>query len=232
MRLFYSPDISTGILPEEEAIHAIRVLRLKVNDEIELIDGNGLSAHASISFINKKKCEFIVKETFQTEDSLGHLHLAIAPTKSTDRLEWMIEKLTEIGIGSIHLIITKRTERSKINVERLIKKIISAAKQSQKSFFPKIFTYNSLDNFLVNQSFDQSFIAHLEEDNRIYLSKAMKTSLSTCVLIGPEGDFTLEEIESAKKNGFKAVTLGDFRLRTETAAVFTAAAMNNSRYLV
>jgi 16S rRNA (uracil1498-N3)-methyltransferase len=231
MRLFFSEDIDTGKLNAEETQHAIKVLRLQKDQEIHLIDGKGTLARAIVTEIDKRNCSYKTLDKTLCENTIQHLHLAIAPTKSSDRLEWMIEKMTEIGIGTIHFIHTKRTEKSKLNLERLHKKILSAAKQSHKYHFPLIEEHKSLKSFIDSYQFDQKYIAHLAEGERKYLGKEVTNKGSVCVLIGPEGDFTDDEIELAFKSNYQAVTLGEFRLRTETAAVFATTLLNHIRYI-
>jgi len=230
MRIFYCPDIAQNTLPPEEALHAIRVLRLKLGDHIEVIDGKGNSYEAKITEIDKRKCKFNVVNQKSYNNDLDNIHLAIAPTKSSDRLEWMIEKVTEIGVASIHLVLSERTERSKVNLDRIEKKIISAAKQSHKYFFPSVQLHQSLSAFVKATEFDTKLIAHLEEGDRKYLGQCISKEESTVILIGPEGDFTPQEIQLATNNDYQPVTLGDYRLRTETAAVFATTILNNRRY--
>jgi 16S rRNA (uracil1498-N3)-methyltransferase len=231
MRLFFAEDIALNQLNPEEAQHAIKVLRLKIGDNIELIDGKGKLTKATISQIDKRQAYYQVNSVQEFENQLAHLHIGLGPTKSNDRLEFMLEKMTEIGIGHIHLIQTQRTEKNHLNLERLIKKLISAAKQSHKYHLPKLTQYKNLNEFLAQTTFDQKFVAHLANDQRVYLGTVLKPNVKTCVLIGPEGDFTQQEIDLAFKNGYQAVTLGDFRLRTETAAIFACTLLNHARYL-
>lgn len=231
MYLFYAPDIESGELPSEEAQHAARVLRLKTGDTIQLMDGKGITAIATVTEIDKRNCLYHIESKELFENPVEHLHIAVAPTKSTDRLEWMIEKMVEIGIGTIHLITTERTERSKINLERLQKKVIAASKQSHKKYLTEVSVYKSLKSFIEKSNFNKKAIAHLIETERTYLGSILDHDSTSCVLIGPEGDFTDKELKLAISSGYKSVTLGDFRLRTETAAVFASTILNNSRYI-
>ncbi len=232
MRIFYSEDTKSGNLSAEETQHAIKVLRLQKGQEIHLIDGKGTLTTAVVSEIDKRNCAYVITESTLFENTVEHLHVAVAPTKNSDRLEFMIEKMTEIGVGTIHLILTKRTEKVKINLERLHKKIVSAAKQSHKYHLPILIEYTSLKDFLEKTSFKQKFIAHLANEDRRYLGKEIEKDCTSCVLIGPEGDFTEDEIALALKENYTPVTLGAFRLRTETAAIFACTLLNNNRYFI
>ena len=231
MRVFYTEHIDSGKLLSEEAQHAARVLRLKTGDQISLVNGHGTVATALITDIDKRNCSYKIVETKEESNPVSQIEIAIAPTKSNDRLEWMIEKLTEIGIGKIHLVFTKRTEKARLKPERLFKKVISAAKQSHKSHFPSIIIHEKFSDFISTTNFDQQFIAHLIEEERTYIGQEIQKEGSLCLLIGPEGDFTENEVHKALENGYKSVTLGDFRLRTETAAIYAATVINHTRYL-
>jgi 16S rRNA (uracil1498-N3)-methyltransferase len=231
MHTFFIENIQNKNLSAEETQHAIKVLRLQKGDLIQLIDGNGKMAKALISQIDKRNCEFQIKEIKQFDNPLSHLHLAVAPTKSSDRLEFMLEKMTEIGIGNIHLIHTTRTEKSFLNTERLTKKLVSAIKQSQKYHLPKLLEYKSLSDFFNKNNFEQKYIAHLADTDRKYLGNELKKDTSICVLIGPEGDFTKEEIAQAFEHNYQAVALGNYRLRTETAAIYATSLMNHVQVL-
>lgn len=230
MRVFYTPDITSNTLPQEEAMHASKVLRLKEGDEISLINGTGASAIAKVTEITKRSCAYVVLTHTQNSNPVEKLEIAVAPTKSNDRLEWMIEKLTEIGTGKIHLIFTKRTEKSRLKKERIFKKIVAAAKQSHKSHFPELIIHENYPDFLLMCNQEVKLIAHLEDEKRVYIGNELRKEKSTLILIGPEGDFTPEEIKQAIDHSFRPVTLGDFRLRTETAAVFASTLLNNNSY--
>jgi len=223
MNVFYIPETHVGSyvsLPEEESKHCIKVLRLKQGETLSLIDGKGGFYTAIISEISSKKCEVEIIEHTQNFGKLAYnLHIAIAPTKNNDRLEWFVEKATEIGISEITPIITSRSERKIIKTERLEKVMVAAAKQSLKAYFPKINQAQTLKLFLQNVNSQAKFIAHCAESKRTRFKDALQTSSDLCVLIGPEGDFTSEEIVSAEKAGFNAISLGNSRLRTETAGI-------------
>lgn len=230
MRVFYTPNIDSNALPQEEAQHASRVLRLKTGDKISLVNGSGTNATAEVTEIDKRNCNYKVLSQINENNHVKNLEIAVAPTKSNDRLEWMIEKITEIGIAKIHLIFTSRTEKTKLKEERLFKKVVSAAKQSHKSYFPEIQVHKSYSAFIEGAKQQIKLIAHLADNERVYIGNQLKKECSTLVLIGPEGDFTDEEIALAHQKNFKSVTLGGFRLRTETAAIFTTTILNHNRY--
>ena len=223
MHLFYTPDISsnTYTLNEEESNHCNKVLRLKQGDKLHLIDGVGGLYIAEISEVTKKAVHLTVLEK-QSEFGKRnhHLHIAIAPTKNNDRLEWFLEKATEIGIDEITPIICERSERKIVKEERLEKVVTSAVKQSLTAYHPKINTAISFKEFVRQSDADEKLIAHcIDEEDRKAISQLIKPHQRYLILIGPEGDFTPKEIELALQNGFKPVTLGNTRLRTETAGL-------------
>jgi 16S rRNA (uracil1498-N3)-methyltransferase len=223
MHLFYTPDIADSpiyYLSEEESKHCIRVLRLQLNDHVQLIDGRGGLYEAEIIDIHPKKVALKLLSLQSEYGKRNHyLHIAVAPTKNIERLEWFLEKATEIGINEISLMICQRSERKEAKAERLNKIITSAIKQSLKAYQPQL---NEPTPFhkLISQPFDgQKFIAHCEPGNKLDLRKQLKLQGRYLVLIGPEGDFSPKEIEDALQNGFEPITLGNSRLRTETAAL-------------
>ena len=224
MQLFYTPDIdpaaSSYHLSEEESKHAVRVLRLSINDQVELIDGKGNFFTAVITNPQPKKTQLQILSVKNGFGKRNHyLHIAVAPTKNIERLEWFLEKATEIGIDEISLVICQRSERREAKIERLDKIITSAVKQSIKAYHPVLNEPLPL-NKLISVPFDsQKFIAHCESGDKENLRSLIKPQGKYLILIGPEGDFTPAEIEGALHNGFKAITLGDSRLRTETAAL-------------
>lgn len=221
MQIFYTPDIAVNPeLPEEEAGHCIRVLRLTEGDEILVTDGKGTFYKAAISRAHHKHCEVSILESWQ-QPALWNfrLHIAVAPTKNMDRMEWFAEKATEIGIDAITCLNCRFSERREIKPARLEKILISAMKQSQKATLPQLEGMTDFKSF-VNQSFDgRKFIAHCEDGDKTLLKQTYRPGENALVLIGPEGDFSLEEIELALKKGFEPISLGDSRLRTETAAL-------------
>jgi len=221
MSLFYVPTLSSGhVLPEEESQHAVKVLRLKVGEEITLIDGVGGFYKARITNPHPKHCSFEITETILEYGKRDyHLHIAIAPTKNIERLEWFIEKTTEIGIDEITPIICRFSERKVIKAERLEKIIVSAAKQSLKAYLPILNPLCSFDELLKNHHASQKFIAHCYDDDKRLLQNEIQTSKDVLILIGPEGDFSKEEVQKSLSAGFIPVSLGNSRLRTETAGV-------------
>jgi 16S rRNA (uracil1498-N3)-methyltransferase len=231
MALFYVPNLTSGsVLPEEESQHAVKVLRLQVGAEISVVDGVGGFYKAKITNPHPKHCGFEIIETSAEFGKRDYkLHIAIAPTKNIERLEWFIEKATEIGIDEITPIICRFSERKIVKEERLEKIIVSAAKQSLKAYFPKLNPLSTFDDLLKKHEATQKFIAHCYEDDKRLLQTEIKKSSDILILIGPEGDFSIEEVQKAISLGFVPVSLGESRLRTETAGVVachTAAIIN------
>ena len=221
MQIFYTPDIAVNPeLPEEEAGHCIRVLRLVEGDQILLTDGKGFFYEAAISRAHPKHCEVTILKSWQ-QSALWNfkLHIAVAPTKNMDRLEWFAEKATEIGIDAITCLNCRFSERKEVKPARLEKILVSAMKQSQKATLPYLSGMTDFRDF-VKQPFDgRKFIAHCEEGVKPLLKNSYHPEENALILIGPEGDFSLEEIELALQQGFEPISLGDSRLRTETAAL-------------
>jgi len=231
MSLFYVPNIATcSVLPEEESQHAVKVLRLQVGAEISVVDGIGGFYKAKIINPHPKHCGFEIIETSADFGKRDYkLHIAIAPTKNIERLEWFIEKATEIGIDQITPIICRFSERKIVKEERLEKIIVSAAKQSLKAYFPKLNPLSTFDDLLKKHEASQKFIAHCYEEDKRLLQTEIDKSSDVLILIGPEGDFSKEEVQKAISLGFTPVSLGESRLRTETAGVVachTAAIIN------
>lgn len=228
MHVFYTPDILTNAeLPQEEAQHCIRVLRLSVGDEVTLTDGAGNFYQAVINAATNKRCLVTITEThFQQPLWIGHLHIALAPTKNMDRNEWLAEKATEIGIDELTFLNTRYSERKQIKTERIEKILISAIKQSLKARLPKLNEMKEFDKFIAQPFGGQKFIAHCYEGDKPLLSDAMQKGEDALVLIGPEGDFSEEEVKRAIEKGFKPISLGKSRLRTETAALVACHTMN------
>lgn len=224
MHLFYTPDIDPShpqyFLSEEESKHAIRVLRLEVGSPVQLIDGRGGLYNAVIHDAHPKRTILNITSVTTGFDKRNHyLHIAVAPTKNIERLEWFLEKATEIGIDEVSLIITQRSERKEAKVDRLNKIITAAIKQSLKAYHPVLNEPVTL-NQLLDKPFDgQKFIAHCEPGDKHALKSELSLQGRYLILIGPEGDFSPAEIDKALQNGFKAITLGTSRLRTETAAL-------------
>jgi 16S rRNA (uracil1498-N3)-methyltransferase len=224
MQLFYTPDINPSLpqyfLSEEESKHAVRVLRLAIGDEVTLIDGKGGLYRAEIKDAHPKRTILQINSLTTEFNKRNHyLHIGIAPTKNLDRVEWFLEKATEIGIDEITLIVCQRSERKEAKVERLDKIITSAIKQSIKAYHPVLNGPVALSQFLKQPFQGQKFIAHCDEGEKTSLAQSIEKQNRYLILIGPEGDFTPAEVDAALHNGYKAITLGESRLRTETAAL-------------
>jgi 16S rRNA (uracil1498-N3)-methyltransferase len=230
MQLFFHPILNIKFfeLPEDESKHCIRVLRKKTNDLITIIDGKGNKAICRIIDENAKKCKLEIIETTHFENKNKHnIHLVIAPTKNFDRMDWMIEKCTEIGISEITFIETENSERDKINIERCEKILIQSIKQSKQYWLPQInniVSYSSFINNLKMEDYNCLLAWCMEEKTSI--SSVFNQSKSTLVMIGPEGDFTENEVKIALQKNFKPVSLGNNILRTETAAIYTCSILN------
>ncbi|MBP1614353.1 MAG: rRNA ((1498)-N(3))-methyltransferase [Bacteroidetes bacterium] len=221
MHVFYTPDILTKAeLPEEEAAHCSRVLRLSAGDEITLTDGRGNFYLAEITATTNKRCTVMVKET-RPQEALWpcHLHIAMAPTKNMDRNEWFAEKATEIGFDELTFLNCRFSERKIIKTERIEKILISAIKQSLKARLPKLNEMTDFDKFIAQDFKGQKFIAHCYEGEKPFLKDVLRKGEDALVLIGPEGDFSEKEVEKAIEKGFIPISLGKSRLRTETAAL-------------
>ncbi len=232
MRFFYVPNVQdNGELPEEEAMHALRVLRLKSGDEIMLTDGIGNFYKAEITVAATRKCVFKLLETIpQTPIWRGHLHLVVSPTKMMERMEWLVEKATEIGFDRISFINCDNSERRVIKVKRLEKIAVSAMKQSRKAWKPIIDEIVSFDELVAESTEGLRYIAHCyEEIKKVDLFNQLSISdkdEDVTVFIGPEGDFSLSEVKKAIDAGFVSVSLGESRLRTETAALYSVMMAN------
>ncbi|MGD9930404.1 MAG: 16S rRNA (uracil(1498)-N(3))-methyltransferase [Mangrovibacterium sp.] len=222
MQLFYTPDITEPeyFLDETESKHAIRVLRMTNGDLIQLVDGAGNFYDAQITGANPKKCRIeVIKKASSFGKRSHYLHIAVAPTKNIDRFEWFLEKATEIGIDEITPVLCDHSERKVIKDDRLEKVIISAMKQSLKAYLPKLNPLTPLAGLLSAGIEGKKFIAHCYEQDKRELKHEVTGSSSNLILIGPEGDFSENEITLAIKNDFIPVSLGKSRLRTETAAI-------------
>lgn len=223
MHFFYSTEVSTDqiTLRDQELQHLSKSLRIKPGEELWLLDGLGSKYLGVLLSLSKKEATVRILEKWQEAPPKGKLHLAIGPTKNVSRMEWLIEKATEIGLWHLSFVDTERSERSRINVERMNKIAISALKQSGNLFLPNISDLQTLSGFIKNQQeTGHSFIAHCETDNLPHLAGEIKMGTNVLVLIGPEGDFTQKEIELCRNQGFKEISLGSKRLRTETAGIF------------
>lgn len=227
MQVFYTPDIlNTPELPEEEARHCLRVLRLGVGDEITLTDGKGYYYKAEITSAGKK-CVVALKEKTKREKAWqGHVHIAMAPVKNMERNEWFAEKAVEIGIDELTFPDCRYSERKTIKLERIRKIMVSAIKQSLTAYLPQVNGMLPFEELVKNSRAEQKFIAHCYEEEKRTLKELLNPGGSTLILIGPEGDFSKEEIQYAIQNGFVPVSLGKSRLRTETAALVACVVIN------
>ncbi|WP_372947717.1 16S rRNA (uracil(1498)-N(3))-methyltransferase [Mariniphaga sp.] len=229
MQLFYIPEIGGNeiILDETESKHAIRVLRLKIGDRVHVVDGNGGFYTAKITEPHPKKCKLSILESHKEFGKRQFkLHIAIAPTKNNDRFEWFLEKATEIGIDEITPLMCEHSERKNIKPDRLEKILVSAMKQSLKAFLPKLNPLVPFNDFIHKNEVSQNFIAHCYEGGKPHLKNEIIKEENVIILIGPEGDFSMEEVEEAKINGFREISLGTSRLRTETAGVVACHIVN------
>lgn len=228
MHVFYTPDIAiTPELPEEEAGHCLRVLRLTIGDEVMLTDGKGSFYKAVISAASGKRCQVKVTETIPQEKGWnGWLHIAMAPTKNMDRTEWFAEKATEIGFDELTFLNCRYSERKVLKDERIEKILVSAVKQSLKATMPVLNGMTDFRAFISREHAGQKFIAHCYKGEKLLLKDILRPGEDALVLIGPEGDFSEEEVARAIEAGFRPISLGKSRLRTETAALVAAHTLN------
>lgn len=220
MNLFYQPDLPKGILylDEDESHHAVKVFRLTEGDSIEVTDGVGALYTCRITKAEARKCQFEITNKIVQPLKSHFIHIAIAPTKNNDRIEWFIEKAVEIGVDQISFLLCQKSERKNINLERFQRQAISAMKQSHQSVLPILSPLEKFSHF-ANQKADQKFIAHVDLKNPDHLKDKALKGKKYLVLIGPEGDFSKEELLQAEQNGFNKISLGPNRLRTETAGL-------------
>ena len=238
VRFFYVPDAKTATeLPSEEAMHALRVLRLKIGDEMMLMDGEGNYYRAEVTLAHTKHCMFEIREQLpQQRQWEAHLQLAIAPTKMMDRMEWMTEKVTEIGIDELTFLDCQLSERQVVKLSRIEKIGVSAVKQSHKAWMPVVHEMTAFKTFISQPREGRKYIAHCyEEIPRSYLFdelQKLSDSEDTTVLIGPEGDFSIDEVRQAVAAGYLSVHLGQSRLRTETAGLSAVMMMQLSKIII
>jgi len=223
MQLFYSPNIvettTSFTFSKEESKHIVKVLRKSVGNVLHITNGLGWLFDAEIVSNDIKKCQVNIINAIMQPTRNYKLHLAVAPTKMNDRFEWFLEKATEIGIDSITPILCDHSERKVIKLDRFEKILQSAMKQSLQCYLPRLNELSTYKSF-INQDFNgQLFIAHCEETDKKSLKSQLQSSKDITILIGPEGDFSVKEIEMALQHNFIPVTLGNTRLRTETAAI-------------
>lgn len=244
IRYFYAPQLADGTLPgeqrvltDEEAQHALRVLRLRKDDSIILTDGMGMIYHAIVVDTTSRTLTFTILSSQPVNKAWrGQIKIAVAPTKNIDRIEWFVEKATEIGVDDITFLCCQNSERRNINIERLNKIVVSAMKQSHKAYKPHLEKLTNFEQFIIKPFKGIKLIAHCYDQSDIEekskssdqktidggkpnLFQLINTPQDSLVMIGPEGDFSIDEVRLAIKNGFKSVSLGSERLRTETAAL-------------
>ena len=236
-RYFYVPDAAAASeLPQEEAMHALRVLRLTEGDEISLVDGEGTLYRAVITSATGKHCHYDIAESLpQQRPWRGRLHIAMAPTKMMERTEWMAEKVTEIGVDELSFPECRFSERRKMRKERVEKVVVAAMKQSHKAWMPQVNDMCAFKQFIDNERGGRKYICHCyNEIERRELTSLLRESAESnaatgdtsdedvTILIGPEGDFSIDEVKYAISKGYKSTSLGPSRLRTETAAIVAA----------
>lgn len=225
IRYFYVPDAAhASELPDDEAVHAVRVLRMTVGDEMMLMDGEGTFYRAQVTLASQKHCLYEIVESLPQERQWqGHIHLAIAPTKLMDRIEWMTEKVVEVGIDELSFLDCQFSERRSLKLSRIEKIVVSAVKQSRKAYMPQLNDLESFKAFVKRHSTGCRYIAHCyDELERVNLFDELRkggADEDAVVLIGPEGDFSIDEVRMAVEAGFVSVDLGKSRLRTETAGL-------------
>lgn len=226
--LFFQPALAAGVLylDPEESRHATKVLRKKAGDTIHVTDGKGALYICRISDPKPDKCAFIVDSTEREKEKTFRIHIAIAPTKNADRIEWFVEKAVEIGIDEVSFVDCDNSERTSIKLERIEKIAVSAMKQSLKFSLPKINSVRQLREFISGTGSGKNYIAYVDQNNPDELSKVAARNDHYTVLIGPEGDFSPAELELALKHGFIKVALGPSRLRTETAGMAACHTLN------
>jgi len=226
MHTFFTQSIANEVtLSEIESKHAVKVLRLDSGSVVRIIDGKGSEAFGTVSNAHPKRCQIQIKSIVYKEKPTGEIAIALAPTKKNDRTEWFLEKAIEIGITHFIPLICENSERKKFNTERWNKVAISAMKQSQRLWLPKISLPIKMNEFVKENTYKTRFIAHCEDDDKKELKDYSDITKDQLIIIGPEGDFSPNEIKLALKNRFTPVSLGDNRLRTETAGIVACTIM-------
>ena len=230
MQLFYNPRLDQSVsqftFDEEESKHIVKVLRKKEGDLLHITNGKGFLFKAKILFAATKKCTVQIEETNKKHQKRYWFHLVVAPTKMNDRFEWFLEKATEIGVHEITPIICDNSERKIIKHERMQKVIQSAMKQSLQTYLPKLNEAISYSDFISKNHKGLLFIAHCEDEEKSDLKRRVAPDKDITILIGPEGDFSKTEISTAYEQGFLPISLGENRLRTETAAIVACTTIN------
>ena len=227
MNFFYSTNIKDEkiYLDKNESYHCIKVLRYKIGDQINVVDGFGSKYLSEIMDIQSDSCELKIIQKYTSKRKIK-IHLCISPTKNHKRLEWMVEKIVEIGVDRISFIKCERSIRDSVNLDRLNKIALSAMKQTQNTFLPIIDQCINFSNVFDHISSQDRFIAHLNNKENKHLNSSLNSKRSRCILIGPEGDFTKHEVSLSCEQNFIEVSLGNTRLRTETSGVVSATILN------
>ncbi len=226
---FYSDHVfdETIILPEDEAHHALNVLRKHQGDNIITVDGKGGWYKTILETDNIKNCKLTIVDKREEFGKPNHyIHIAMAPPKSHDRTEWFVEKAVELGIQEISFVLSQYSERNNIKLNRIKSRAISSMKQSQKAYLPQINDMLTISDFMETCSNSEKYIGYLENVDTIFLSNSAKPGNNYCVLIGPEGDFLQDEVDLARSVGFQSISLGQSRLRTETAGIAACHILN------
>ena len=224
-RYFFVPNAAKQVeLPDDEAVHAVRVLRMQAGDEMMLMDGQGAFYRAVVTLATQKRCQYEIVETLPQEHQWkGCIHLAIAPTKLMDRIEWMAEKATEVGLDKLSFLDCALSERKTLKLPRIEKIVVSAVKQSRKAYMPELTEMTPFKTFIQQHTTGRRYIAHCyDEVPRVNLFDELKTvneEEDALVMIGPEGDFSIDEVRWAMEHGYESISLGKARLRTETAGL-------------
>jgi 16S rRNA (uracil1498-N3)-methyltransferase len=236
MNIFYLPSLNPAQIPcevrldGEESYHCIRVLRLKTGSRIYLTDGMGTLYEGSVLDDNSKQCLVGIESGKFFNQHTFYLHIAIAPTKNTDRFEWFLEKATEIGIDEITPLLCEHSERTKLRIDRLQKILVSAMKQSMNLHMPKLNDPITFKEFTKKKYSGQKFIGYVEEKQEALLKNLYQPGSDALLLIGPEGDFSKDEVQLSVENGFQVISLGNSRLRTETAGIVACMTVNIANY--
>jgi 16S rRNA (uracil1498-N3)-methyltransferase len=221
MSFFFQSKVGQGVeyLDEEESRHCVKVMRRQVGDEIRVADGQGYFYKAQITEARPRRCVFRVLESQKVDPDPFYIHIALSPTKNNDRNEWFVEKATELGVHRISFILCDHSERRVLKTERLEKKAVAAMKQSQRAYLPQLHPLTDIGALLRESEEAEKFIAYLDEEPPVHLTKLASPRKTYLVLIGPEGDFSPSEVETALQQNCQTVSLGPHRLRTETAGM-------------
>jgi len=230
MQLFYNPSLDNSVkqfvFPPDESKHIVRVLRKSEGDVLQITNGKGYLFEAEILVADQKKCKAQIISEKKAIPKRYSLHMAVAPTKMNDRYEWFLEKATEIGVDEITPIICDHSERKVIKLERMERVLQSAMKQSLQTVLPKLNPAVSYKDFMASEYTGLKFIAHCDKGEKMELKRRVIADMDLTILIGPEGDFSKNEIDMAKEKGFMPISLGNNRLRTETAAIVACATVS------